>query len=177
MSIPEKNENKGSRAVARDRRRVDVAQDLANGFTVRESAESQGVSKDTIVKDRKAIAGRHLAEADETIQEYRAAQLIELTELKALLVSPGLSLAKKVELSLAIIDREIDLTGTKAPTKSISARFSATEDPLYLEFKRATMGLDEAEVRQALGQLAQIPRTQAKPNEDWFPKNNKETEG
>lgn len=147
-----------------------VAEKLVEGKSVGEAAEELGVHRNSVSYHKKALT----SDMSESVQEYRAQQIIELSELKAQLANDKIKPEKRIELALSIIDREIDLTGTKAPTKSISARFSATEDPLYLEFKRATMGLDEAEVRQALEHLAKLPRTSSERNEDWFPKNAKE---
>jgi DNA-binding NarL/FixJ family response regulator len=88
VTIPDQNKNKGAKAVVCDRRRAEVAQDLADGVTVRESAKNLGVSKDTIVKDRKAIAGRFQTEANEAMQEYRAEVLLKLAEIEALVSDP-----------------------------------------------------------------------------------------
>jgi hypothetical protein len=163
MAVPEKNENKGAKAVVRDRRRVDVAQDLADGVNVTDSAKNIGVSRETIYKDRKAIVGRFQSQADETVQEYRAAQLIELSELKAQLVSPAISAVKKVELALAIIDREIDLLGTKAATKTITANINADVDPEqlvgYRRFVYETRGLD----RDSIESVYQFARHLSRP--------------
>lgn len=147
MSIPEKNQNKGSKALARDRRRSEAALDAAGGLTVRESAERLGVSKDTVVKDRKAVMKRFQSEAADTVAEHRAGQLIELAELKAQLVSPAIHPTDKVKLALAVIDREIQLLGTAAPTRSITARIDADVDPAqlvgYRRFVYETRGLDQ----------------------------------
>lgn len=77
-----------------------VAQELASGKTVGEAAETLGVHRNTVSYHKQRIGDI----ASEAVQEYRAAQLIELTELKAQLVSPAISPVKKVELALAIID-------------------------------------------------------------------------
>jgi hypothetical protein len=142
-----------------------VAQDLANGKTVGETAESLGVHRNTVSYHKQRLGDV----ASEAVQEYRAAQLIELSELKAQLVSPAITPAKKVELALAIIDREIDLLGTKAPTKSISATFSATSDPAYLDFKKSTAGLDDGQLAEVNRFAASLTRVPEPIDATWFP--------
>ena len=106
-----------------------VAEKLVEGKGVAETAEELGVHRNAVSYHKKALT----TDMSDSVQEYRAARsAIELSELKAQLVSPAISAVKKVELALAIIDREIDLLGTKAPTKSIQARIDADVDPEQL---------------------------------------------
>ncbi len=142
-----------------------VARELAEGKGVAEAAETLGVHRNTVSYHKQRI-GEIVSDG---VQEYRAAQLIELSELKAQLVSPAISAVKKVELALAIIDREIDLLGTKAPTKSISATFSATSDPAYLDFKKATAGLDESQLAEVYRFAESLTRVPKPIDATWFP--------
>ncbi len=120
-----------------------VAEKLVEGKGVAEAAEELGVHRNSVSYHKKALTSID----SDSVQEYRASQLIELSELKAQLVSPNIPPVKKVELALAIIDREIDLLGTKAPTKSIQARIDADVDPEQLighrRFVHETRGLDQ----------------------------------
>jgi len=177
VSIPEKNENKGAVAVERNRRRVGVAQDLADGLTVRQSAANQGVSKDTIVKDRKAIAGRFQTEANEAMQEYRAEVLLKLAEIEALVSDPTVGRIDKAKVLLDVVKQLRAIYGTDAPTKSVSATFSASADPLYLEFKKATAGLDSEQMAEVLRTASGMPRMSEPIDATWFPQpDNKEGE-
>jgi hypothetical protein len=125
-----------------------VARELADGKGVAEAAETLGVHRNTVSYHKQRIGDI----ASEAVQEYRAAQLIELSELKAQLVSPNIPPVKKVELALAIIDREIDLMGTKAPSRSIQARIEAEVDPDqlvgYRRFVYETRGLDQGVIER-----------------------------
>ena len=143
-----------------------VARELSEGKGVAEAAETLGVHRNTVSYHKQRLGDI----ASEAVQEYRAAQLIELSELKAQLVSPAISAVKKVELALAIIDREIDLLGTKAPSKSISATFSASSDPAYLDFKKATAGLDAEQMAKVYRLAESMPRVPGQIDATWFPK-------
>jgi hypothetical protein len=82
--------------------------------------------------------------------------------VKAQLVNDKIKPEKKVELALAIIDREIDLLGTKAPAKSIQARIDAEVDPGqlvgYRRFVRATAGLSDTQVEELYGIASRMTR-------------------
>ncbi len=135
-----------------------VAEKLIEGKGVAEAAEELGVHRNTVSYHKQRIGGID----SESVQEYRAAQLIELSELKSQLVSPSISAVKKVELALAIIDREIDLLGTKAPTKSISARIDADVDPEqligYRRFVAETRGLDQGAIESVYQYARRLSR-------------------
>jgi len=176
VSIPEKNKNKGAVAVERDRRRVEVAQDLKDGLNVTESAKSIGVSRDTIYKDRKAMMGRFQGEANEAMQEYRAEVLLKLAEIEALVSDPSIDKVDKAKVLLDVVKQLRSVYGTDAPTKSISASFSASSDPLYLDFKKATSGLDEGQTAEVLRIASAMPRVSEERDDSWFPKPKKEIE-
>jgi len=143
-----------------------VAESLLDGKNVKETAESLHIHRNSV-----SFHKRNLGMVEpESVQQYRAAQIIELSELKAQLVSPAIPAVKKVELALAIIDREIDLLGTRSATKTISASFSASSDPLYLDFKKATAGLDEEQMGEVLNFAASLPREPEPIDATWFPK-------
>jgi len=137
-----------------------VAEKLVEGKRVGEAAEELGVHRNAVSYHKKALT----ADMSDSVQEYRAAQLIELSELKAHLVSPAISAVKKVELALAIIDREIDLLGTKAPAKSVQARIDADVDPEqlvgYRRFVYETRGLDQ----DAIESVYQFARELSRPD-------------
>lgn len=178
MTIPEKNNNKGSVAVERDRRRVEVAQDLKDGLNVTESARSIGVSRDTIYKDRKAMIGRFQGEANEAMQEYRAEVILKLAEIETLISDPSVGKIDKAKVLLDVVKQLRAVYGTDAPTKSVSATFSASSDPMYLEFKKATAGLDDGQMAEVLRIAAGMNRLDQQQDETWFPQTNKkEIEG
>ena len=137
-----------------------VAEKLVEGKGVAEAAEELGVHRNSVSYHKKALTSID----SDSVQEYRASQLIELSELKAQLVSPNIPPVKKVELALAIIDREIDLLGTKAPTKSIQARIDADVDPEqligYRRFVHETRGLDQ----DAIESVYQFARQLSRPD-------------
>lgn len=128
---------------------------LSEGKTKSQCAEilqSEGypASPNTLWLDFKGLRSQWEDANMDSIGEYRAAQLIELSELKAQLVSPNIPPVKKVELALAIIDREIDLLGTKAATKTITANINTDVDPEqlvgYRRFVYETSGLTTEQV-------------------------------
>ncbi|MFZ1006107.1 MAG: hypothetical protein WAN65_04690 [Candidatus Sulfotelmatobacter sp.] len=177
MTIPDKNQNKGSVAARRDRRRTEVAQDLKDGFTVRESAKNLGVSKDTIVNDRKAIIGRFQSQADETVQEYRAEVLLKLADIEALVSDPSVGKIDKAKVLLDVVKQLRSIYGTDSPTKSISASFSANADPHYLDFKKVAAGLDDDQLAEVFRFAASLPRMSEPIDAAWFPQpDNKEEE-
>jgi hypothetical protein len=134
-----------------------VAKELADGAKVGEAAETLGVHRNTVSFHKRGLGEL----ASDSVQEYRAAQLIELSELKAQLVSPAISAAKKVELALAIIDREIDLLGTKAPSRSISARIDASATGVQYEFLEHSHGLTRPQLDEVFRFMDSLPRQKA----------------
>jgi hypothetical protein len=159
---------------ARQSRLVEL---LAEGKSQTEAAEilrSEGhpASDPTITRDVRELGPRWAAA---TIQDFAASaseQYIWLQGLKADLANPNIKADRRIELALSILDREMKLLGTAAPTKSIQAHVSSSESsPLFLKFKKATAGLSEAQLEAAFAQLASIPREAVVTVRDasWFP--------
>jgi hypothetical protein len=89
---------------------------------------------------------------DLTIAEHAQRQFAELSELKIVLTDVGFSNKERVILALQILDREMDLLGTKAPTKSIHASVGQGHqlDERYLAIRKLLLDEDDATCREAL---------------------------
>lgn len=95
----------------------------------------------------------------------------ELKSLRVMLEDKLLDPIKAVALAIQIVDkrdkvarREMDLAGTAAPTKSISARLSGPQlDALYLDIRQVLLDLDEADRPEGLQLLQDWAKTKIKP--------------
>ena len=153
-------------------RRSRLLELLSQGKTQAEAADilkAEGFPADrrTIWRDVRSFS---LQDANASaFDRYRADQLLELAELKAQLMDNRIKPDRKVELALSIIDREIKLLGTAAPTKSIQAHISANDSQPYMDFKRATAGLDDGQLEEVHAFARALPRVEPEKNEAWFP--------
>ena len=102
-------------------RRDLIARELAAGLTPAQIREKHSIDRTTMWRDMLEIKGLLREGFAASAQQWRTEQLVELADLRSLLVDPSLSKSKKVELTLKIIDMEAELTGSKAPTKSVTA--------------------------------------------------------
>ena len=92
-------------------------------------------------------------------EEYRWLQ-----ELKMDLSDPKIKADRRIELALAILDREMKLLGTAAPTKSIQAHVSSAQlDPLYLDVRGVLQDLEEDDQEAGLELLREFARSRVKP--------------
>jgi hypothetical protein len=89
---------------------------------------------------------------------WRSEQLIELSELKAQLESPLIRLKDKVDLTLAIIDREIRLLGTESAKKSVNVNIDGKLTPEYMEIAKLMVDVDPADRVKALDFIKSLVR-------------------
>jgi hypothetical protein len=101
-------------------RRARVIEGIAHGDTVAEIAQQQGVHPKTITRDKQALMTTLRHTNAENVEAYRQEQLDELSLWRDTLSSSKIKDDRKVELALAILDRQIKLLGTAAPSKSMS---------------------------------------------------------
>jgi hypothetical protein len=125
----------------------------------------------TIRRDVQTLAPRWRDANLEAYSEHAQRQFNELLELKAALVDPSISKDRRISLALQILDREFDLLGTKAPTKSVHADVSGEFSPQYLKFKKATSGLSEVQLETVYKFAESVKRVYVAPVIDagWFP--------
>jgi hypothetical protein len=149
----------------RVRRHVELARLLRDNpdATNIELARALNVNRDTIAEDRKHLMSIASGEAKTEMIIYREQQLAELIQLRDVLQDPAIRPDRKVELTLAIIDREMRLTGTAAPTKSISANVNVEQQVIpieqQLEYLNAFAGLYEDERLEELDRVKARKRT------------------
>jgi hypothetical protein len=150
---------------ARARRHIELSRLLRDNpdATNIELARALHVNRDTIAEDRKHLMSIASGEAKTEMVLYREQQLAELVELRDVLQDPKIKPDRKVELTLAIIDREMRLTGTAAPTKSISAHIDGGVQVLPIEeqyeYKQAFAGLYPDERLEELDRVRARKRT------------------
>jgi hypothetical protein len=155
----------------KERRLVAVAGALGSAQPLTEVAKQLGVSYKTAKRDKAEIMRRLQDASGQAIEGFRAEQLIELSELKAQLLSPLIKADRKVELALAIIDREMKLLGTASPTTSITAHVKTEFSPLVQRFKKSILGLSDGQVEQVLEFAQGLTRERQLQTIDatWFP--------
>src|ERR1700722_7040197 len=105
----------------RERRLQALARYRAEGRKLCDFAKEMGIDIRTAQRDQKEYVRRLTMNTNEEIGFERSRVLHELNDLKVDLHNPAIDADKKVALALAIIDREVDLLGLNAPTKSIHA--------------------------------------------------------
>jgi len=120
---------KARQLIHRERALMVVARAMAENRPLKELEPELGLSYKTILRYRDVLMNRMRESNETTIEEYRQEQLADLAELKEKLESPTIKDDRKVELALSIIDREIRLLGTAAPSKAIVGHVPADIDP------------------------------------------------
>ncbi|HZR67165.1 MAG TPA: hypothetical protein VFA85_18645 [Terriglobales bacterium] len=126
---------------------------------------------------------RHIANAraemiqanQESVSEWRKAQLDELNKMREILADNKLSAGRRIELTLAILREEIKLCGTAAESRAIVAHVSNNVDPktlpLYRRFIHETRWVPEAAFERIWAlcrELEELPGTKpsAEPPDD-----------
>lgn len=123
---------------------------------------------------------RHIAAArqdliaanQDSISEWRKAQLDELNRMREILADNKISAGRRIELTLAIIREEMKLCGTAAESRSVIAHLTPNADPLFLQFKKAIADLTDAQIETVLAYAAGLKRQPVVTVRDasWFPK-------
>jgi len=123
-------------------------------------AEGFPASHDTVERDVDKLALGWRKTNAEAFEQHRATQLAHLADLREQLVNPAIKPDRKIELALSILDREIELLGTKAPSKSITATVNADGTGRFHKFVQAAAGLSEAQLERVFQFAASLEREQ-----------------
>jgi hypothetical protein len=117
----------------------------------------------TIRRDVKSLAPAWREANLDAYSEHAQRQFQELRDLKIALTDVGVSPKERIVLALQILDREMDLLGTKAPTKSIQAHVSGPKlDSLYLDIRDILLDADEETKRAALALVREFVQSRKK---------------
>jgi len=146
-----------------------VAESLSKGNNNKQTAEAVDVHRNTVSYHKRNIG----AMQPDSVQEYRADVLLKLAEIESLVSDPNLDKIDKAKVLLDVVKQLRAVYGTDAPTKSISATFSASSDPAYLDFKKATAGLDDGQLAEVLKIASAMPRVSEPIDASWFPQEEK----
>jgi hypothetical protein len=126
--------------------------------------------RDTIWRDARSF---NLQNANSSEMDlYRADQLIKLAEIEALAHDPRIKPDRKVDLLLAVLDRDIRLKGTEAPKKSIAVNFDANPENLtgYRKFVQETRQLSAGDLEKVWLLCRRLTAAQTRPAiEAYFP--------
>lgn len=155
----------------RERRAPKVAEALAKGVPMTEAAEELGVCYNTVRRDKKRMIDNLRKETGSVLDEMRAGQLLKLAEMEALCEDPRIKPDRKVELLHSLLQTEIKLQGTAAPSRSITASIEVEHSPEFLQWKKAVAGLNVLQLEEVLRLAASMPR-ESKPetlDAEWFP--------
>jgi DNA-binding transcriptional regulator LsrR (DeoR family) len=114
---------------------------------------SQPAVSDLLRKTHRAMR------VQKSLEDYVTDHYAELQFLKAEAASIP-KLAQKIEVLLQILDREMKLLGTTAPTKSIHAHVDAAGTGRFHEVIEASAGLDEEQFKDGLRYMREKPRKQ-----------------
>ncbi len=142
---------------------------LNGGATLQQYAETVGVNYRTAIRDKREM--RHLLKTQfqDSVEEYRQGQLEELGSLRDELLelkekAKGINdpetqiqlLGALIEQGLKILDREMRLMGTVAPTKSITAHVDATTR--QHELLEHSHGLSDDQLQLVYAYMDGLPR-------------------
>src|ERR1035441_708992 len=132
---------------AREHRLVALGRYRAERIPLWKYAEDFGIARRTAQGDQAEYIRRLVAMSNDAIDFERSRVLHELADLKMDLRDPTISADKKVALALGIIDREVDLLGLNAPTKSIHAHIGETDSTgRFHQFITAASGLSDEQL-------------------------------
>ncbi len=147
-----------------------VAEGIAAGMTNKQIAEELGIHRNSVSHHKKDVRSDIRLRFKDAVDEYRADVVLKLAEIEALVADPSVDKVDKAKVLLDVVKQLRAIYGTDAPTKSVSASFSASSDPLYLDFKKATSGLGESQVGDVLRYASSLPRESEPIDATWFPK-------
>ena len=154
-------------------RRVRVIELLKEGKTAPQAAEivrAEGfpASDVTVRRDFRALAPAWRAGNEQAFDHYRQKQLAELEGLRAELKNDKIKPDRRIDLALSILDREIRLLGTEAPSKAIvgHVRENTTIQNRFLEH---AYGLSELQINEVFAFMDSLPRHKVSIA-DCFPK-------
>jgi len=138
-------------------RRNRLCELLADGKSEAEAAEilrQEGYPAcvKTIQRDVTKLVPQWKAANAEAYEDVLARQQEELRDMRVTLTDVSFSPKERIILALQILDREMDLWGTKAPTKSIHASVGQGHqlDERYLAIRKLLLDEDDATCREAL---------------------------
>jgi len=151
-----------SDAATIEARRIRLIELLNEGKSEVEAAEmlrDEGYpgSPDTIRRDVRALAPAWRAANEQAFDEFRQKQLALLSELSEQAKNPNIKPDRRIELLLSILDREIRLTGTEAPSKSIIGHVSGNTTVQY-RFLEHSHGLNEQQIEEVFAFMDSLPR-------------------
>lgn len=143
---------------------------LSEGFSEVQAADilrQEGFpgSDVTIRRDVRTLAPVWGAANAEAFDHYRQKQLEELESLRAELKNDKIKPDRRIDLALSILDREIRLLGTEAPSRSVNVHQSVGHqlDSLYLDIREALLDLDDVAKQEALQMMRNFALTRRKP--------------
>ena len=149
-----------------EQRRARVVKAIEAKKPVGEIAQELGVNRKTITRDKNKMMNQLQTENRTEFERQREEHIAELEQLRVLVEDQSIKPEKKVELLLGILDRDIRVKGTAAPTRSLSATIDATTDPatmgLYQRFMFETRHLGMAEMEEVF-LFARKMRSPVKP--------------
>lgn len=143
-------------------RRTRLIELLSEGFSEVQAAdilrqEGYPGSDVTIRRDVRTLAPVWGAANAEAFDHYRHKQLAELESLRAELKNEKIKPDRRIDLALSILDREIRLLGTEAPSKAIvgHVRENTTIQNRFLEHAH---GLSAEQIEEAFRFMDGLPR-------------------
>lgn len=145
-------------------RRIRLLELLNEGKTQAEAADilkaeghpgaTVGNIRRTDIRDLAPAWGERNAQSfDEAVDQV----LSELSELKETLNNPGIKPDRKIELTLAILDRRVDILGLNAPKKAIVGHVTQNTAVQY-RFLEHAHGLSAEQIEEAFSFMDNLPR-------------------
>lgn len=138
-------------------------------------AAELGLTRQTVHRHIAAARQEMIAANQDSISEWRKAQLGELNQMREILADNKISAGRRIELTLAILREEIKLCGTSAESRSVIAHVSPNVDPktlpLYRRFIHETRYVPEEKFEHIWAlcrELEELPgsKPMAQPPED-----------
>lgn len=159
--------NKAKTAERRSRL-VELMRAGVNKVEASEVLKNEGypASPATLRRDvSKHLAPKWDAMNNEAFREY---QLNELWQLREQLSNPAIKPDRRIELALAILDRQIRLAGTEAASKSIVAHVRENTAVQY-RFLEHSHGLSAEQIEEVFSFMDSLPRPKKMSIADLFP--------
>jgi DNA-binding CsgD family transcriptional regulator len=134
-------------------------------------AAELGITKQTVHRHIAAARQELIAANQDSISEWRKAQLDELNRMREILADNKITAGRRIELTLAIIREEMKLCGTAAESRAVIAHISPNADPLFLKFKKSIADLNDAQIETVFAYATNLRREPVITVRDasWFP--------
>ena len=138
-----------------------VAESLASGKGVIETAQDLGLHRNTVSHHKKDVGSDIRLRFKDAVDEYRADVVLKLAEIEALVADPSVDRVDKAKVLLDVVKQLRAIHGTDAPTRSVTARIDASATGVQYEFLEHSHGLTRPQLDDVFRFMDSLPRQRA----------------